>query len=420
LPRDRLGNGDDRAVAIAGAEFHHSPVKDRQLTDTPNTTNPATSVAATADAPGRPERFDVVVIGAGQAGLAIGYLLARQGRRFVILEAAGAVGAAWRGRWDSLVLFTPRRYDALPGLAFPGDPDGYPTRDEVIAYLDRYAATFELPIDFNSAARSLSQEDRGFRIEAGGRRIAADQVVVATGPFQQPRTPKVADQLAPDVFQAHSTGYHRPSEVPDGRVLVVGGGNTGFQIAKELTATHAVELAIGSRQTPLPQKLLGRDLFWWLTKLGVLTKTVDSRVGRRARDRDTLIGSSPRDLKRRHGVTLRPRVVGASGRTVTFADGSEQEFDAVIWATGYRPDHAWIEAAVLDGDGHVRHRRGVTDAPGLYFLGLSWQYTRGSALLGWVKDDAEFIAAEIAAADRGQPDASHAAQTVGANERTDS
>ena len=132
----------------------------------------------------RPARVDVAVIGAGQAGLAIGYFLASQGRRFVILEAADAVGAAWRERWDSLVLFTPRRYDALPGLPFPGDPDGYPTRDEVIAYLEQYAVAFELPIEFNSAVRSLRHEDGSFRIEADGREIDADQVVVATGPFQ--------------------------------------------------------------------------------------------------------------------------------------------------------------------------------------------------------------------------------------------
>ena len=153
----------------------------------------------------------------------------------------------------------------------------------------------------------------------------------------------------------------------------------------------------GSRQTPLPQRLLGRDLFWWLTKLGVLEKTVESRIGRRARDRDTLIGSSSRELKRRYDVGLKPRVVGASGRTLTFSDSTELEVDAVIWATGYRPDHSWIEAAVMDSEGNVRHRRGVTDVPGLYFLGLTWQYTRGSALLGWVKDDAEFIAAQISA-----------------------
>jgi putative flavoprotein involved in K+ transport len=213
-----------------------------------------------------------------------------------------------------------------------------------------------------------------------------------------PIIPAVADGLAPEVFQVHSAAYRAPSDVPSGTVLVVGGGNTGFQIAKELSATHAVHLAVGSRQTPLPQRLLGRDLFWWLTRLGVLDKTVDSRLGRRARDRDTLIGSSPRELARRFGVGIKPRAVAASGRTVTLADGSRLDVDAVIWATGYRHDHSWIELDLTDGDGRLRHERGVTGIPGLYFLGLSWQHTRGSALLGWVKDDAEFIAARIEAA----------------------
>jgi putative flavoprotein involved in K+ transport len=342
-------------------------------------------------------RFDVAVIGAGQAGLAIGYFLAQQGRRFVILESADSVGSAWRDRWDSLVLFTSRRYDNLPGLVFPGDPYGHPGRAEVIAYLEQYAGSFDLQIEFNSRVRSLTKEDGRFVVESAGRVIEADQVVVATGPFQVPNLPAVSGQLEPEVFQIHSTGYRRPSDVPEGDVVVVGGGNTGFQIAKELSASRNVQLAIGSRQTPLPQRILGRDLFWWLTKLGVLEKTVDSRIGRRARDRDTLIGSGPRELKRRYGVGLKPRVVGASGRTLSFADGTELEVDAVIWATGYRPDHSWIAAAVMDSDGSIRHRRGVTDVPGLYFLGLSWQYTRGSALLGWVKDDAEFIAAQVAA-----------------------
>src|SRR5436305_2039612 len=195
-------------------------------------------------------------------------------------------------------------------------------------------------------------------------------------------------------FLTHSTGYRHPRDVPEGTALVVGGGNTGFQIAKELAATHAVHLAVGSRQMPLPQRFLGRDLFWWLTKTRLLTKTIESRLGRRLRDRDTLIGSSPRRLKR-VGVDVKPRAIAASGRTVSFADGSELDIDAVIWATGYRPNHSWINLPIADPDGGVRHRRGVTDVPGLYFIGLSWHHTRGSALLGWVKDDAEFIAEQI-------------------------
>src|SRR3954469_10904957 len=361
-------------------------------------------------------RLDVAVIGGGQAGLAIGHFLARAGRRFLILEAGESVGTAWRERWDSLVLFTPRRYDALPGLPFPGDPGGYPGRDEVVAYLEQYARTFDLPVRFRSQVRSLEAGDDGFVLElADGRRVEADQVVVATGPFHVPSMPALADELDPALFQAHSVAYRSPSGVPDGTVLVVGGGNTGFQIAKELSATHTVHLAIGSRQTPPPQQLVGRDVFWWLTRLGLLDKSVDSRLGRRAQGRDTLVGSSSRELQRRVGVGVKPRVVGASGRTVRFADGSALDVDAVVWATGYRPDHAWIDLDVTDEGGRLRHRRGVSDVRGLYFLGLSWQHTRGSALLGFVKDDAEFIAGSIAAAALSTaPSADHATHSEGA------
>jgi putative flavoprotein involved in K+ transport len=336
--------------------------------------------------------MEVVVVGAGQAGLALGYFLKQQGRRFVILERAAEVAPAWRERWESLTLFTPRRYSALPGLPFPGDPDGYPARDEVVAYLEGYAQAFELPIELDSEVTGL---DDGFRLElAGGRTLGAKQVVVATGPFQSPYVPAASERL--DVFQTHAVGYRRPGDLPAGNVLVVGGGNTGFQIAKELSATHEVVLSIGSSQKPLPQRILGRDLFWWLTKARILNTTVESRLGRKLSTRDTLIGSSPRELERRHGVRLKPRLVDADGRRVRFEDGSELEVDAVVWATGYRPDYSWIDLPVFGDDGRLRHRRGVTDVSGLYFLGLTWQHTRGSALIGWVKEDARFIAERIA------------------------
>jgi putative flavoprotein involved in K+ transport len=349
---------------------------------------------------------EVAVIGAGQAGLAMGNFLRGQGRRFVILERADEIAPAWRERWDSLTLFTPRRYSALPGLPFSGDPDGYPSRDEVIVYLQRYAETFELPIERNSEVKKLEHGDGGrFCLELGARTITADQVVVATGPFQTPYVPKLVEKLAGDVFQTHAVGYRRPDEVPEGSVLVVGGGNTGFQIAKELSATHKVVLSVGTRQKPLPQRVLGRDLFWWLTKTRLLNKTVDSRLGRKLSTRDTLIGSSPGELKRRYGVEVKPRVVGAGGRTVRLEDSSELEVDAIIWATGYRPDYSWIKPPIFDADGSLRHRRGVTDVPGLYFLGLTWQYTRGSALIGFIKDDAEFVAEKIHGAPIGETSA---------------
>ncbi len=340
---------------------------------------------------------EVVVIGAGQAGLTMGYYLAGQGRQFVILERSDSVASAWRERWESLTLFTPRRYSGLPGIPFSGDADGYPTRGDVVEYLERYAETFKLPMEFKSNVRRLSSEDGRFVVDVDGRATRADQVVVATGPFQAPYVPKLAADLDPDVWQAHSTGYRRPGDVPEGTVLVVGGGNTGFQIAKELSSTRKVILSVGARQKPLPQRLAGRDLFWWLTKTRLIHKTVDSRLGQRLKDRDTLIGSSPRKIRRRYGVELKPRAVTASGRVVLFEDESEVEVDAVIWATGYRPDYSWIDLPIFDSDGRLRHRRGVTDDPGLHFLGLTWQHTRGSALIGWVKEDAEFIAERIAA-----------------------
>ena len=340
---------------------------------------------------------EVTIVGAGQAGLAMGYFLGQKGIPFVILERADSIGSAWRERWESLTLFTPRRYSSLPGLPFPGDPEGYPTRDEVIDYLERYAEMFDLPVELNSEVHELRAEEERFALHIDGRTRTADQVVVATGPFQTPYIPGLAENLSREVFQAHAVGYRRPSDLPQGRVLVVGGGNTGFQIAKELSGTHKVLLSVGSRQKPLPQRLAGRDLFWWLTKTSLLSTTVESRLGSRLRHREMLIGSSPRELRRRYGVELKPRVVdvSASGRAVRFEDGSEIEVDAVIWATGYRPDYSWIKFPIFDSDGRLRHRRGVTDVPGLYFLGLTWQHTRGSALIGFVKDDAQFLAERI-------------------------
>jgi putative flavoprotein involved in K+ transport len=340
-------------------------------------------------------RHEVVVVGGGQAGLAIGYFLAQQGRDFKVLEADRVPAAAWRARWDSLKLFTPVRYSSLPGLPFPGDPDSHPTRDEVAAYLTDYARHFDLPVELGSRVRSIRRTDGSYLVELDDRTYEADQVVVAAGPFQVPFVPAIAERLGPSVVQLHSSAYRTPEDIPEGVVLVVGGGNTGFQIAEELSASREVHLSIGSRQTPLPQRLLGRDVFWYLEATGLIAKTTASRIGRRMQGRDTLIGSSPRALRRRHGVRLHGRAVDAAERTVQFSDGEKLDADAVIWATGFRVDHSWIDAPVFDDDGRVVHRRGVTESPGLYFLGLSWLHTRGSALIGWVKDDAEHIARQI-------------------------
>ena len=337
---------------------------------------------------------DVIVIGGGQAGLAIGYHLAKQGRRFTILDAGDAPAAAWRSRWDSLRLFTPVRYDGLPGLPFPGEPHHYPTRDEVVDYLTGYARSFELPVELSSRVRTLRRTDDGYLVELADRVFTADQVVVATGPFQTPRIPAPGERLAATVHQLHSSDYRAPSSIPEGSVLIVGGGNTGFQIADELAATHDVHLSIGSRQAPLPQRILGRDLFTFLTATGLMRKTVDSRIGRRVSAKESLIGSSPRAIRRR-GVQLHARTTQTDGTTLTFDDGTTLEPRTVIWATGFGRDYSFVDVPVFDSAGAPVHRRGVTGSPGLFFLGMPWQHTRGSALLGWVKDDAQHIADRI-------------------------
>jgi putative flavoprotein involved in K+ transport len=343
--------------------------------------------------------LDVVVVGGSQSGLAMAWHLAQQGLRFVVLEAAPELGHVWRSRWDSLKLFTPSQYDARPGLAFPALADTYPTKDPVADYLQAYAKTFDLPVRLDAKATELTrQEDETFEVRTADATYRARQVVVATGPFQVPFVPPQAAKLDPAVTQLHSADYRNPQALPEGPVLVVGGGNSGFQIAEELAATRTVDLSIATRYPMLPQRLAGRDLFWWLTRLKLMRVTASSRLGRRVSGRgEFVIGTNRRRLERK-GVRFRPRLVDAEGRTVRFADHSLlEDVGVVVWATGYRPDYGWIHIPGVVREGHVVHRRGVTEVPGLYFLGLSWQHTRGSALLGFVHEDAAFLADRIQA-----------------------
>ncbi|MGY1748679.1 flavin-containing monooxygenase [Modestobacter sp. SYSU DS0511] len=345
------------------------------------------------------EVLDVLVIGAGQAGLALGHHLAARGTDFLLVDAGPEIGSSWRNRWDSLRLFSPAQYDSLPGLPFPAPADTHPTKDDVADYLATYAAHFTLPVRLSTPVTRLHRETDGtFAASTPTGTLRARQVVVATGPFQTPHIPALADRLDPGVPQLHSAGYRNPTQLPGGgRVLVVGAANSGLQIAAELAATQPVTVAVGTRPTELPQRIAARDLFFWLTKSGFFTVPAHTRIARRLRARgDVVIGTRSRTLRRR-GIDFRPRLTDLAGRTATFADGSTATVDAIVWATGYRPDHSWLHVPGVIVDGAVRHAGGITAVPGLYFLGLPWQTCRGSALLGFVGADAATLSDRLAA-----------------------
>jgi putative flavoprotein involved in K+ transport len=349
--------------------------------------------------PANDSPLDVVIVGAGQAGLAVGHHLARRGVRFLIVDAGSEIGHVWRSRWDSLTLFTPAEYCSLPGTPFPAAAGTYPTKDQVADYLTGYVEEHQLPVQLRTTVHRLTSSGGLFHVDTSQGRFTAHQVVVATGPFQSPAVPRLADGLAPEVTQIHSAQYRNPDDVPGHRVLVVGGGNSGLQIATELAASRQVHVALGSAQTMVPQRPFGRDLFWWLTRTGFLAQPSTSFVARRFRRRggDLVIGTSTKSLVRA-GVTIRPRLTCTGANRATFADGSSVDVDAVVWATGFRSDYGWIDVpGVWDGRA-VTHVRGRTAVPGLSFIGLPWQHTRGSALLGFVKDDAEWLVDQIASA----------------------
>jgi putative flavoprotein involved in K+ transport len=344
--------------------------------------------------------LDVLVIGGGQAGLAMAWHLTQRGMQFVVLEAGPQLGHVWRDRWDSLKLFTPAQYSSLPGQPFPAPADTYPTRDQVADYMHSYANAFDLPVTLNARVTDLRRVRDSFEVSAGDHVYQARQAVVATGPFQAPFTPPPARTLDPSVTQVHSAAYRNPQALPEGPALVVGGGNSGLQIAEELAAGRQVDLSIGARYPMLPQRLLGRDLFWWLHRLGLMRVTAQTRLGRRMQARgEFIIGTNRRRLQRA-GVRFRPRVVDAQGRTVRFADDSTLDVTTVIWATGFRPDYSWLHIPGVADSGRLAHRRGVTEVPGLYFLGLPWQHTRGSALLGFVHHDAAYLADRLTEAEQ--------------------
>jgi putative flavoprotein involved in K+ transport len=337
----------------------------------------------------------VLVVGGGQAGLAAGYYLAEAGLPFLILDASARVGDSWRARWESLQLFSIARYSALPGIAFPGDPERFAGKDEVADYLERYATELGLPVVPERRVIALEAVDGGYRAETTAGSYEAAHVIVATGAYQRPFVPPLAAKLSDEVTQLHSAEYRNPEQVSDSQVLVVGAANSGAQIAEDLAPGHRVHLSRGGRIKRLPLRILGKGLHWWGDHLGLITAPLEGSLRGRTQRKDMLIGTSLRQLRRRHGVELLGRAVHAEGRTMRFEGRRELEVEAVVWATGFRSDYFWIRVPILDEAGEPVHRRGVTESPGLYFLGMHGQYSRGSSLIGFVKDDAAFVVDRI-------------------------
>ena len=342
----------------------------------------------------RSRTLDILVIGAGQAGLAMGYHLKTTPITFHIVDCHRRIGDSWRKRYDSLVLFTPRAYSALPGLAVPGDPEGYTTKDEIADYLESYATQFELPVIRGTHVLRLERTDDSFRATSEtGETIDARAVVLATGAYQQPAVPPIARQLSADVLQLSPETYTSPAQIPPGSVLVVGDGATGRQIARELTATHHVLLSTGRPRRMSPERILGKSLFWWMDKLGLVRASRESAIGKYLMKADPFPGKAL-GLKGlgRQGVTVVGRLIHIDGKNVTFASGETTAVETVIWATGYKEDTDWIAIReAKDAQGNMLHRRGVSPVPYLYMIGRSWQWTRGSALLTGVGDDAVMI-----------------------------
>lgn len=345
-------------------------------------------------------RFETIVIGGGQAGLAAGAYLQQEGVEFIILDGQKEVGAAWRKRWDSLKLFTPAEYSSLPGMAFPAPPDHLPTKDEMADYLVAYAEHFDLPVQLETWVERLTRNGRTYRLHTNRGLYVADHVIVATGAYQKQRIPSFAADLDPAIEQIPSTRYRNPGQLPAGDVLVVGAGNSGAEIALDVAHSGRKAWLSGPNTGHMKRTILGKDIFWWLWRT-LFKIGVDSWLGRRLRAKllgggAALLKVSEEDLASA-GITRVERTTGARDGQPATAGGRTLNADAIIWATGFDPDFSWVERPVFDEDGFPVHRRGVAEGePGLYFLGLPFLYRGNSSLAGGVGADARHLAKMVA------------------------
>lgn len=355
------------------------------------------------------ESFRTIIIGGGQAGLAAAYYLTQAKDDFVVLDADTEIGAAWRQRWDSLRLFTPSKFNGLPGMPYPAADFYFPTKDEVVAYLRQYVEKFQIPIRLNTKVESLTRSGGRFTITAGDRSFSSENVIVATGAYQVPFVPSFSRELSTAITQLHSSSYQNPQQVPHGDILVVGAGNSGAEIAIELARAGRKVWLAGRSVGRIPSNELGR-LFggkpYWTFISRVLS--IDTPIGRKVRQKalhqgTPLIRLKPKDIEDA-GVTRCGRVRGAHAGKPELEDGKTLDVAAVIWSTGYRPDYQWIRLPVFDEQGYPLHSRGVVaQEPGLYFVGLHFQTALTSALLGGVGADARFVTSRVTLREAREP-----------------
>jgi putative flavoprotein involved in K+ transport len=353
------------------------------------------------------QHVETLIIGAGQAGLSTGYHLKRRGRPFLIVDGNQRIGDNWRQQWDTLRLYTPAKYDGLPGLPFPAARWHFPGKDEVGNYLERYALHFDLPVRTNTRVDLLQQRpDGGYDATVGDATISCDNVIVATGSFgRTPNVPEFAGAVPSTVTQLHSSQYRRPSQLQPGSVLVVGASHSGQDIAFELAQTHRTILC-GPGRGNIPLRPESRRAHVLLPIVIFAFRHVLTRrtpMGRKAMPEVRFHGGphlrvKPSDLARRGVIRNEARLTGVVGGQPVLADGTVLAVSNIVWCTGFRQVFDWIRLPILDDHGWPAEYRGVVDmAPGLFFCGLSFQYAFASMVFPGISRDADYVAHRIVA-----------------------
>ncbi|WP_338178901.1 NAD(P)-binding domain-containing protein [Candidatus Dormiibacter inghamiae] len=345
----------------------------------------------------RTESFGVVVVGGGQAGLAMGYHLQRLGLEFVILDAAARVGQSWREHWDSLRLFTPARYDCLPGMPFPAAANSFPTKDEMADYLEEYARRFALPVRSQTRANRVARDGDRYLVECGDAIFRTTEVVIATGAHAIASIPGLAAEVDTEVLQLHAQDYRNPAQLRPGPVLVVGAGNSGAEIAMEAAAAGHETWLAGRTVGHIPSRAyaFGGRIFWLIANHVVSRRHPLGRrlLAKMASRGGPLIRLTIDDVTASR-VQLASRVEGVSQGRPRLADGRVVAANSIVWCTGFSQDFSWIDA-------------GLVEAPGFHLVGMPFQYKLASAFVGGVGSDAGRIARRISAARKRRGRANH-------------